>query len=49
MEVPVEFDVGDKSYAVQRLKVASNKVDLSRHDLARVQKETARMDSLLAT
>jgi murein DD-endopeptidase MepM/ murein hydrolase activator NlpD len=48
-EVPVEFDVGDKSYAVQRLKVASNKVDLSRHDLARVQKETARMDSLLAT
>jgi murein DD-endopeptidase MepM/ murein hydrolase activator NlpD len=48
-EVPVEFDVVDKQYSVQSLKVAPGKVDLSPKDLARSQKETERIHAALAT
>jgi murein DD-endopeptidase MepM/ murein hydrolase activator NlpD len=48
-EVPVAFDVVDKQYAVQSLKVAPGKVDLSKKDLARSQKDTIRIHAALAT
>jgi murein DD-endopeptidase MepM/ murein hydrolase activator NlpD len=48
-EVPVEFDVVDKHYSVQSLKVAPGKVDLSPKDLARSQKDTVRIHAALAT
>ena len=48
-EVPVGFDVVDKKYAVQSLKVAPGKVDLSKQDLARSQKDTVRIHAALAT
>lgn len=48
-EVPVGFDVVDKQYAVQSLKVAPGKVDLSKKDLARSQKDTIRIHAALAT
>ena len=48
-EVPVEFDVVDKQYSVQSLKVAPGKVDLSPKDLARSQKDIVRIHAALAT
>jgi murein DD-endopeptidase MepM/ murein hydrolase activator NlpD len=48
-EAPVGFDVGDKQYSVQSLKVAPGKVDLSPKDLARSEKDTARIHAALAT
>jgi murein DD-endopeptidase MepM/ murein hydrolase activator NlpD len=48
-EAPVSFEVLDKKYAVQALKVAPGKVDLSKKDLARVQKETPRIHTAMAT
>jgi murein DD-endopeptidase MepM/ murein hydrolase activator NlpD len=48
-EKPVGFDVVDKQYSVQSLKVAPGKVDLSPRDLARSQKDTVRIHAALAT
>jgi murein DD-endopeptidase MepM/ murein hydrolase activator NlpD len=48
-EATVGFDVVDKKYAVQSLKVAPAKVDLSPEDLARSEKETVRIHAALAT
>jgi murein DD-endopeptidase MepM/ murein hydrolase activator NlpD len=48
-EVPVEFDVADKQYSVQSLKVAPGKVDLSPKDLARSEKDLVRIHTALAT
>lgn len=48
-EVPVGFDVVDKQYSVQSLKVAPGKVDLSPKDLERSQKDTVRIRAALAT
>jgi murein DD-endopeptidase MepM/ murein hydrolase activator NlpD len=48
-EASVGFEVLDKKYAIQALKVAPGKVDLSKKDLARVQKETPRIHAALAT
>lgn len=47
--IQVGFDVGDKQYSVQSLKVAPGKVDLSPKDLARSEKDTARIHAALAT
>ena len=46
---PVEFTIANKQYAVQSLKVAPAKVDLSPKDLARAQLETERIHAALAT
>jgi murein DD-endopeptidase MepM/ murein hydrolase activator NlpD len=48
-ETPVGFDVVDKQYAVQSLKVAPSKVDLSPKDLARSEKDSQRIHAALAT
>jgi murein DD-endopeptidase MepM/ murein hydrolase activator NlpD len=48
-ESPLEFHVGDKQYAVQSLKVAPGKVDLSPEDTARAQHESERIRAALAT
>jgi Peptidase family M23/Peptidase family M23 N-terminal domain len=48
-EVPVEFDVADKQYSVQSLKVAPGKVDLSPKDLERSEKDLVRIHAALAT
>lgn len=45
----VSFEVTDKKYAVQSLQVAPAKVDLSKKDLARVEKERPRIGNALAT
>ncbi|HEY6482900.1 MAG TPA: peptidoglycan DD-metalloendopeptidase family protein [Steroidobacteraceae bacterium] len=45
----IGFDVVDKHYAVQSLKVAPGKVNLSKRDLARVQKEMPRIHADTAT
>jgi murein DD-endopeptidase MepM/ murein hydrolase activator NlpD len=48
-EVPVQFHVVDKQYAVQSLKVAPGKVDLSPEDLARSEQDLVRIHAALAT
>jgi murein DD-endopeptidase MepM/ murein hydrolase activator NlpD len=48
-EVPVGFDVVDKQYSVQSLKVAPGKVDLAPKDVERSKKESARIHEALAT
>jgi murein DD-endopeptidase MepM/ murein hydrolase activator NlpD len=47
--VPVEFNVVNKQYSVQSLKVAPGKVDLSPEDTARAQKDSERVRAALAT
>lgn len=44
----IKFNVGDKQYASQSLKVAPSQVNLSKADLARVNGEHARIDHVLA-
>lgn len=48
-ETAVPFDVIDKQYATQALKVEKGKVDLAKKDLARVAKETSRTHGAVAT
>jgi murein DD-endopeptidase MepM/ murein hydrolase activator NlpD len=48
-EVPVSFDIVDKQYPLQSLKVAPGKVDLSPEDQERVNKESGRIVAALAT
>lgn len=45
----LEFEVGSKEYAVQRLKVAPKHVDLAKEDLERVNRERGRINAALAT
>jgi murein DD-endopeptidase MepM/ murein hydrolase activator NlpD len=48
-EIPVGFEVVDKQYSIQSLKVAPGKVDLSPKDLERSRHDTARIHAALAT
>jgi murein DD-endopeptidase MepM/ murein hydrolase activator NlpD len=48
-ETALQFNVVDKKYAVQSLKVAPSKVDLSPEDAARAEQESARLHTALAT
>lgn len=48
-ELPVDFNVRDKQYRVQALKVAPDKVDLSPEDLERSTQESARIHAAFAT
>jgi murein DD-endopeptidase MepM/ murein hydrolase activator NlpD len=48
-QAPIQFDVVDKQYSVQSLKVAPGKVDLSPQDLERSEKESVRIHAALAT
>jgi murein DD-endopeptidase MepM/ murein hydrolase activator NlpD len=48
-ERTVGFDISDKHYVTQSLKVAPGKVDLSKEDLDRVNKEVPHIKSVVAT
>src|SRR5450755_1123494 len=48
-EKSVEFQIADKQYATQSLKVAPGKVNLSKKDLARSEREHVRLSAALAT
>jgi murein DD-endopeptidase MepM/ murein hydrolase activator NlpD len=48
-ESTVDFEVKDKQYVTQSLKVAPGKVDLSKEALARVNREQPRIRAALAT
>lgn len=48
-EKHLEFQIADKQYASQSLKVAPGKVDLSKKDLARSEREHLRVAAALAT
>jgi murein DD-endopeptidase MepM/ murein hydrolase activator NlpD len=48
-ETSVEFQITDKQYATQSLKVAPGKVNLSKKDLARSAREHVRVAAALAT
>jgi murein DD-endopeptidase MepM/ murein hydrolase activator NlpD len=48
-EKNIEFQITDKQYATQSLKVAPGKVNLSKKDLARSEREHARVAAALAT
>jgi murein DD-endopeptidase MepM/ murein hydrolase activator NlpD len=48
-EIPVGFEVVDKKYSTQSLKVAPGKVDLAAKDLERSKRDTARIHAALAT
>lgn len=48
-ERTVGFDIVDKHYVTQSLKVAPGKVDLSKEDLDRVNKEVPHIKSVVAT
>ncbi|MGZ8254493.1 MAG: M23 family peptidase, partial [Burkholderiaceae bacterium] len=45
----LEFRVGARAYASQHLKVPPDKVELSKEDLARHERERARLAQILAT
>jgi hypothetical protein len=47
--VPIQFDVVDKQYSVQSLKVAPGKVDLAPQDVERSEKDSVRIHAALAT
>ncbi len=48
-ERTVAFDIKDKHYVTQSLKVAPSKVDLSKEDLDRVNREVPHIKSIVAT
>ena len=48
-EQSLHFEISDKHYTVQSLKVAPGKVDLSPEDLARSQRDTAQIHAALDT
>ncbi len=48
-EKSVDFEITDKRYVTQSLKVAPGKVDLSKEDLARVDREVPHIKGVVAT
>lgn len=48
-EKSVEFDITDKQYVTQSLKVAPSKVDLAKKDLERVNREIPHIKGVVAT